>query len=84
MNRVRQAMNKAINVHGSVMQSNLPTNMVSPLPELHQDLFALPFRPTDRIVAAWTPLDVTFEPNFELVPGSHWQVAQSLQINNIK
>lgn len=40
---------------------------------LHQDLHYFPFRPADRIVAAWTALeDVTIENGCLIViPGSH-------------
>ena len=40
---------------------------------LHQDLYYFPFRPADRIVAAWTALeDVTIENGcLMLIPGSH-------------
>jgi len=48
---------------------------------LHQNLFSLPFRPADRILCIWTPLDAPGEqikasqqpcsPSFVLMPGSH-------------
>lgn len=38
---------------------------------LHQDLFSLPFRPADRIVCTWTPLDETEAASFAAVAGTH-------------
>ncbi|KAJ8708594.1 hypothetical protein PYW08_009976 [Mythimna loreyi] len=39
----------------------------------HQDLFYFPFRPADKIVATWTPIDPVSRDNgcLYMVPGSH-------------
>ncbi len=54
------------------MLINKPPNVDGRHP-FHQDLFYFPFRPADKIVAAWTALEACTRENgcLQVVPGSH-------------
>lgn len=56
------------------MLINKPPNVgASSVHPMHQDLHYFPFRPADKIVCAWTAIDVCGKDNgcLTVIPGSH-------------
>ncbi|KAL1132147.1 hypothetical protein AAG570_010104, partial [Ranatra chinensis] len=62
-------------VHSMLINKPPDSGLMTSRHPLHQDLYYFPFRPADRIVAAWTAMEKVTKDNgcLVVIPGSHRQ-----------